>query len=183
MEEWVKAGYQLLARGEMDGINVERLARVLKANKSGFYYYFGNREEYYKSLVRYHIERAQIVAAQIQQCNTIDPDVLHVIVKEKIFFLVEAQLLVKGKPLKTKVDTSEAGRIITDELVALWRKHNEPFTDLKNALKTADTIRHFFYARLDAQNINYKSLHVLAGEIMALIYLRSNDSTLKKVFE
>jgi len=165
VEKWIKAGYALLATNEIDGINIERLARALNANKSGFYHYFGTREEYFKNLVRYHIQRAQIVAAEIQQCDTIDPDLLMMIVKEKIFFLVEAQLLVKGKPLKAKIDTTEAGRIITDGVVALWRKQNESFTDVESALATVDIIRHFFYARIDAQNINYQFLHVLAEEI------------------
>jgi len=168
VEKWVKAGYALLATDEIDGINIERLARVLKANKSGFYHYFGTREEYFKSLVRYHIHRAQIVAAEIQQCDAIDPDLLLVIAREKVFFLVEAQLLVKGKPFKAKIDTTEAGRIITDSVVTLWRKQNESFTDVEGALATVDIIRHFIYGRIDAQNINYQFLHVLAEEIKVI---------------
>ena len=165
IDKWVKAGYQLLATDEIDGINIERLARTVNANKSGFYHYFGTKEEYFKNLVSHHIQRAQMVAAQIQHCDTVDPDLLRVIVKEKIFFLVEAQLLVKGKPLKTKVDTNEAGRIIADEVVALWRKHNDPLTDMKSALANVDSIRHFFYARINPRNISYKYLHGLIDEI------------------
>jgi AcrR family transcriptional regulator len=168
IEKWVKAGYQLLATDEIDGINIERLARALKANKSGFYHYFGTKEEYFKHLVRHHIRLAQRVAVEIQHCNTIDPDLLLVIVKEKIFFLVEGQLLVKGNLLKGKVDTTEAGRIVTDEVVALWQNLNEPFTDWKSALATVDIIRHYFYARIDAQNMNYKFLHTLAEELKGM---------------
>ncbi|HTE32714.1 MAG TPA: TetR/AcrR family transcriptional regulator [Chryseolinea sp.] len=168
IEKWIKAGYQLLATDEIDGINIEKLAKALKANKSGFYHYFGSREEYFKSLIKHHIDRAQLVAAEIQHCETIDPDLLMVIVKEKTFFLVEAQLLLNGKHLKVELDTTEAGRIIADELVALWRKHNEPSGDLKGALATVDIFRHFFYARVDAQNISYKFLQGLLEEIKGL---------------
>jgi AcrR family transcriptional regulator len=168
IEKWVKAGYQLLATDEIDGINIEKLAKTLNANKSGFYHYFGTREEYFKQLVKHHIERAQIVATAIQHCEKIDPDLLMVIVKEKIFFLVEAQLLLKGKPLKATFDTTGAGRIIADAVVALWRKHNAPVNDLKGALATVDIIRHYFYARINAQNISYKFLHGLLEEIKAM---------------
>ncbi len=41
VEKWIKAGYALLATDEIDGINIERLARALNVNKSGFYHYFG----------------------------------------------------------------------------------------------------------------------------------------------
>jgi AcrR family transcriptional regulator len=174
-EKWVKAGYQLLATDEIDGINIERLAKTLKANKSGFYHYFGTKEEYFKNLIKHHIDRAQIVANEIQHCETIDPDLLMVIVKEKNFFLVEAQLLLKGKPLKSKFDTTEAGRIVADEVVALWRKHNEPVHDLRGALSTVDIIRHFFYARIDAQNISYNFLHKILEEIKGLPNMHTYD--------
>lgn len=183
IEKWVKAGYQLLATDEIDGINIERLARTIRANKSGFYHYFGTKEEFFRNLLRHHIHTAQMVAAEIQRCDTIDPDLLHVIVKERIFFLVEAQLLVKGKPLKTKIDTTDAGRIIADEVVALWRKHNEPLTDLKIALANVNSIRHFFYARINAQNINYKHLHVLTEEIKGLLNLHMRKDTQDKQAE
>jgi AcrR family transcriptional regulator len=182
-EKWVEAGYRLLATDEIDGINIERLARVLKANKSGFYHYFGTREEYFKSLINHHIDRAKIVATEIQHCERIDPDLLMVIVKEKNFFLVEAQLLLKGKPLKVKFDTTEAGRTIADEVVTLWRKHNEPVTDLKGALATVDIIRHYFYARIDAQNINYKFLHGLLEEIKGLPNVHIYANTMVKETE
>jgi AcrR family transcriptional regulator len=43
---WIKAGYKLLGTEGMDGIKVERLARILDLNKSGFYHYFGTMEFY-----------------------------------------------------------------------------------------------------------------------------------------
>jgi AcrR family transcriptional regulator len=177
IEKWIKAGYQLLATDEIDGINIEKLAKALKANKSGFYHYFGTREEYFKHLVKHHIDRAQVVAKEIQHCERLDPDLLMVVVKEKNFFLVEAQLLLKGKPLKAKFDTTEAGRIIADEVVALWRRYNEPINDLKGALATVDLIRLYFYARIDAQNISYKFLHELLEEIKGLPNMRVYEFT------
>jgi AcrR family transcriptional regulator len=164
-KKWVEAGYRLLATDKLDGINIEKLAKTLKANKSGFYHHFGTREKYFTQLVTHHIDRAQNIATQMQECKTIDPDLLRLIVKEKNFFLVEAQLLLKGKSLKAKVDTSQAGRIIADELVALWRRHNEPVNDLKGALATVDLIRHYFYVRIDGRKINYPFLYQLLKEI------------------
>ena len=41
---WTEEGYRLFAKEGLDGIQVERLARILSLNKSGFYHYFGDLE-------------------------------------------------------------------------------------------------------------------------------------------
>ncbi|HTF17237.1 MAG TPA: helix-turn-helix domain-containing protein [Chryseolinea sp.] len=169
IDKWLKVGYELLAAEEIDGINIERLARTLDANKSGFYHYFGTKDEYFKQLIGYHIRRAGVVASEIQRCNAIDPDLLHVVVREKLFFLVESQLFIKGKPLKNKVDATVAGRLVTDEVVALWCRQNETPSSYRVLPGTVNIIRHFFYGRIDAHNVSHKFLHVLVGEIRAML--------------
>jgi len=36
IDAWIKAGYKLLGKEGVDGVKVERLARILQLNKSGF---------------------------------------------------------------------------------------------------------------------------------------------------
>jgi AcrR family transcriptional regulator len=43
---WTEVGYALFAEEGLDGIQVERLARILKLNKSGFYHYFRDLDGY-----------------------------------------------------------------------------------------------------------------------------------------
>ena len=55
---WLEQGYLLFAEEGIEGIQIERLARILQLNKSGFYYYFGDLEGYYAELLKLHEERA-----------------------------------------------------------------------------------------------------------------------------
>jgi hypothetical protein len=48
-----RAGYELLSTDGMEGIKVERLARNLALNKSGFYHYFKAMDVFVKSLLRH----------------------------------------------------------------------------------------------------------------------------------
>ena len=51
---WTEVGYDLFAHEGLDGIQVERLARILQLNKSGFYHYFGDLEGFCMELFALH---------------------------------------------------------------------------------------------------------------------------------
>jgi AcrR family transcriptional regulator len=161
---WVKAGYKLLGTEGTEGMKIERLARILKLNKSGFYYYFGSMESYVARLLEYHTEQAKTISEEITGCENIDPDLLLVIVKYKEFFLVESQLLVKSRPWPFGGNFDEAGQIVSNILLPLWRKTSGLQVDSRAAMGYLNIIRHFFYARIDREHINYEFLHELTSE-------------------
>jgi AcrR family transcriptional regulator len=164
IDTWIRAGYELLGAEGMDGIKVERLAKILNLNKSGFYHYFGTMESYLKRLLHHHVNLAKTIASELSNCQNIDPALLLLIVKHKAFFLVESQLLVKSRPARCTEDVDEAGRIVNKELLPLWRKTSDIPEDSSAALGFLNIIRHFFYARMDPDNVNYAFLHGLAAE-------------------
>ena len=164
IETWIEQGYKLLGAEGFDGIKVERLARLLNLNKSGFYHYFGDRQSYLEALVQYHIGLARSIAVEISGLRNIDPDLLYLIVKHKLFFLVESQLLVKGRHALNCRNIDEAGDIINKELLALWGNTQGVPGDMSVAYGYLNIIRHFIYARIDAKNISYDFLHKLSVE-------------------
>jgi len=164
IETWLKAGYVLLGTEGLDGVKIERLARVLNLNKSGFYYYFKTMEGFVKSLLHYHVHVANNVAAEIKLCETIDPDLLLLMVRHRSFFLVDAQLLVKSRLAHSGADVDEAGKIITNELLLFWQRNNEATGNTAGSFAHLNIIRHFIYARIDPDNVTYEFLHDLAAE-------------------
>ena len=161
---WVKAGYKLLGTEGTEGMKIERLARNIKLNKSGFYYYFGSMESYVSSLLEYHVEQARTISKEIAECDNIDPDLLLVIVKYKEFFLAESQILVKSRPWPFSGNFDEGGKIVSDVLLPLWKKTSGLQVDSRAAMGYLNILRHFFYARIDHEHINYKFLHELTSE-------------------
>jgi len=174
---WISTGYKLLGTEGMDGIKVERIAKILALNKSGFYHYFGNMESYMKCLLQYHVSMARKISSEIARCQNIDPDLLRLVVKRKGFFLVESQLLVKSRPTHVDEDLDEAGRIVNDELLPLWRKMRHLPEDPSAAIGLLNIIRHFFYARMDGEHINYEFLHALTVETQVIL-----DKTMARQF-
>lgn len=175
IETWIKAGYKILGAEGVDGIKIERLAKILKLNKSGFYYYFGTLESYLKSLLQYHTGHAQNIAVEIGICKNIDPDLLHLIVKHKGFFLVEAQLLAKGKQPNAMYDVDEAGQLINKALLQLWKNTGELPGDPAVLLDYLNILRHFIYSRIATETINYEYLHTLAAETRAVLEKVTTD--------
>jgi len=183
-DRWIKAGYNLLAREAADTINVERIAKLLNANKSGFYHYFGTREAYFKELLVYHTRAAEDVAKEIALCKSIDPDLLRVVIKFKSFFLVESQLLMKSKSFHVDEDADVAGRIIGRALVECWNKIGGAPMDPAVVQAYLDIIRHFFYVRINADSMNLEALQELAnktklvlGRVMSDKEINSKDAS------
>jgi len=168
-EAWVKAGYGLLGEEGIEGIKVERLARILQLNKSGFYHYFGSMNIYLQHLLEYHVNVARLVAEEVAGCENLDPDLLQLIIKHKAFFLVESQLLVKCKPSQFGSELDEARRIVNEKILPLWRTATPLPEDVTAALAYLNIILHFFYARLHADKMSYEFLHSLAIETKGVL--------------
>jgi len=168
-EAWIKAGYDLFSNEGFESLKVERLARSLDLNKSGFYHYFGSMNVYLKCLLEYHVSLAKEVTEEIASCKNLDPDLLRIMIRRKSFFLVESQLLVKCKPTQFGQDISNAAKIVTIELLPLWRKFIQLPQDSTVAIAYLNIILHFFYARINSENMNYEFLHSLTFETQEVL--------------
>lgn len=155
---WVKAGYEVYGREGIEGVRVERLARSLSLNKSGFYHYFGSMRMFIETLLQYHVEAAKGLIDEIRRCDKLDPDVLHLMVRNRYFFLVEAQLLLKPKPQAYVYGLHDAGGIINKEWLPLWTKAAQLPDDPSVALSYLNLILHFFYAGIGNENFTYEFL-------------------------
>jgi len=166
---WINVGYELLGSDGLEGMKVERLARMLKLNKSGFYYYFGSMQSFVKGLLEHHVAIAKVISDEMATCNNFDPDLLMVIVRHKNFFLVESHLLVGSKACAFDGDFDAASRILLPQLLPLWRKSSGQDFEPATALAYLNMIRHFFYSRIDQAHINYEHLHNLTAETRGVL--------------
>lgn len=164
---WIKTGYKLLGTEGIEGIKIERLARILNLNKSGFYYYFGTLESFVKQLIEYHVDMAKTVAGEIAVCDNIDPDLLLLVIKHKFFFLAESQLLVKNRHVD--LDVEEAGKIINGGVRSLWSRITGAADDPRVSFAYLNMIRHFLYARIDERNMTYEFLHQMTVETKEIL--------------
>ena len=90
---WTEVGYNLFAEEGLDGIQVERLARILQLNKSGFYHYFGDLDGYCEELIKVHKRKTDLYLEDVATVKSIDPDFLMLLVKYKVPVMFQLQLL------------------------------------------------------------------------------------------
>ena len=161
---WTEEGYSLFAKEGLDGIQVERLARILGLNKSGFYHYFGDLDGYFEELIRLHKRKADLYLLDVADVKSIDPEYLQVVVKHKTSVMFHIHLLRRqNNPsfYKTAQVIDEREDILLQEL---WSEylgiHEHP--DL--AIRYFNIVRDMFYARMSHRNMNYPFLHHLMTE-------------------
>src|SRR5687768_4221977 len=127
---WTEAGYDLFAAEGMDGIQVERLARILQLNKSGFYHYFGDLDGYCEELIKLHKKKADLFLADVSTVKSIDPDYLQLLVKYQTGVMFHLQLIrSKDNPLfyKTAEKIDQQEEILLGELWSDYLGiHNHP---------------------------------------------------------
>lgn len=166
---WIEEGYSFFANEGPNGIQVERLARVLKLNKSGFYHYFGDMDGYYEKLLEHHQKMAQLYLEDIRSIGTIDPEYLHLLVQYKVTTLFHMQLLRnKDNPAFMKrlemVDNEE--RVVLQDL---WSDflglHDKPTL----AMQYFDIVNAMFYARIRPDNFDYPFLQTLSTKARDLV--------------
>lgn len=165
---WIEEGYNLFAKEGLEGIQVERLARILQLNKSGFYHYFGDLEVYCAELLCMHEKKADVYLSEIKRIKTIDPEYLLMISKHKVSILFQMQLIRNKNPTFYKI----AETIDQNENVIL-RKVWSDYIGFQNnpdlAIRYFNIVRDMFYTRMSFQNLHYPFLHNLMTEAKDLI--------------
>ena len=176
---WTEQGYSLFAEEGLDGIQVERLARILQLNKSGFYHYFGDMDVYCSELLRLHEKKVDNYFHEIRRIHTIDPEYFQVVAREKVIMMFHVQLLrCKNKPAFYKVaemlDQKE-GEILSD----LWNEYLGFNGNADLTLRYFDIVRDKFYTRVSLQNLTYEFVRDLLTEAKMLVQqMTERDVTL-----
>ena len=90
--KWLETAYNLLATNGPEGVRIEAIARILDANKSSFYHFFGTMEIFYDELMLHHLDSIDIALHECQNAGSLDPEYLNCVVDHKVAFMVQVQL-------------------------------------------------------------------------------------------
>jgi AcrR family transcriptional regulator len=85
-------GYKIFADEGPEGIQVERLARMLGVSKSSFYHFFVDKEIFVSELIKLHLKHAQRYVAEIKKLDNFDPEFIDLLVAGKEIILFHRQL-------------------------------------------------------------------------------------------
>lgn len=164
---WIDAGYFIFSEEGPSGIQVERIARDLDRNKSGFYHFFGDRENYLELLMKEHLGRLDLLSYQIRQIKQFDPEYLDFLMRNRDTVLFQMQLVRnRENPLFGRTLEQFSVRI-TAAILPIWSSYLG--TTVTVSGKLWGIIRDTFYSRVTPDNFNFEWMSELSMEVRNLV--------------
>jgi AcrR family transcriptional regulator len=166
---WLKAGYVLFAEDGFAGIQIERLARILGHNKSGFYHYFSTVDIYNDALLDLHLKKVKVFLVRLKEIETVEPGYFQLLIDYKVSLMFQAQL--------TRIKNGQSARNIVEFvdrsqdaiLMPLWYRYLGIDVQETTAMQYFDIVRHMFYSRVDFKQLDYDFLQDLIGDARRVI--------------
>lgn len=166
-EAWVIVGYELFGEDGMEGLQVERLARVLGLNKSGFYHYFKTMDNFLHSLMARHHQNVDEMVLGMASIKKYDPDYIHFLVKNRLTVLFHMQLL-RDRHIKLFWDTyNQVNHKINHGVMELWAAEIGLPKDV--AEHFYNIVREIFYSKVTSKNLNFDFVHQVLWDAKLLI--------------
>jgi AcrR family transcriptional regulator len=166
---WIEAGYNLFAEEGHEGIQIERLARITRLNKSGFYHYFGDSQEFFKHLIKEHDRYIENVLEAISNLETYDPGFFNLMLQYKYICFFHIQL-VRNRHVRIFLEAHERNNKRIDALTIPFFSREVGLPE-HVAIPYYEMMRDMFYTRVDFKTMNYEFLHSMMEKFKNMIPL------------
>jgi AcrR family transcriptional regulator len=174
-QAWIEAGYDLFSQEGYDGIQIERLARIVDLNKSGFYHYFGDRETYFKHLMQHHLNNADLQVKDVQSLHNFIPGYIQYMLHFSTPVLVNMQLVRESHHPLFATTFVEVNKKVDPATLPLWADFIGIPENPGLAFRYFEFFRDMFYARLNKDNLNYEFIHATCMEAKDICYEFKNS--------
>lgn len=174
-KKWLEVGHELFALDGPDGIQVERLARVVGLNKSGFYHYFGSRDIYFEELLSSYNKIIDEYISEILSLKSFE-EYLALMIKYRTTVLFHVQLS-RNTDKKIYREIFEKNNQRIEKLVIpLWSAYIQ-LAQPNLAHKYFELVRDMFYSRVNQKNLNIEFLQQLGTEAQTFLkQLQKNET-------
>ncbi|MEL7251271.1 MAG: TetR/AcrR family transcriptional regulator [Bacteroidota bacterium] len=167
-DKWIQVGYENFALHGPASLKVERLAKQLQRNKSGFYHYFSDTEIFIQVLLDHHFAQAKILAEKEAQCETQD-ELIDILVSHKEDLLFNRQLRIHRENPQYDSCIESVSSIANPAIIGIWSK----IIDLGDQSYLAALVFRLgienFYLRITAENLNHAWLKDYFAEFKKLV--------------
>jgi len=117
---WILAGYELFAKEGPKGLKIEVMSRMVNKNKSSFYHHFADLEVFTEFMLKYHLEKAKIIAERGSNCKNVIPQLINLFLefKEDLFF--NRQLRINRNDIEFKDCFEKTSKLVGDAMAGIW---------------------------------------------------------------
>jgi AcrR family transcriptional regulator len=166
---WIICGYEIFSRKGPDGLKIEVLARKVNKSKSSFYHYFANIEIFTEILLEYHLEKAEIISKRENECKSINPELLNVLIEFKQDLLFNRQLRVNRNVIEFKNCFEKASKKVAESIIEIWAKD----LNIKNNSYLAEIILKLtlenFYLQITEETMTFDWLQNYFKELQNMV--------------
>lgn len=166
---WIEVGYHVFATEGPGGLKVEVIAREVGKSKSSFYHHFADMEVFTYLLLDYHQTQARRLAALEKACASIDPELIAVLVDNRIDLLFSRQLRVHREVEIYRSCFEQSNAEVAEAFMELWAKE----LGLEGRMALArDFFFHAlenFYLRITPEDLNEQWLRAYFAESKQLV--------------
>jgi AcrR family transcriptional regulator len=163
-EKWIEHGYKQFALFGIDCLNVEKLAREIGYNKSGFYHYFVDREMFLYELTDHHVKVNEQFREEISKLEKFDPGYLVLVIKYKTAVMVQMQLRKHSDVLLFQETFNDVWKKNEKVLLPLWASYLKITDNLPLASELWVIFRDIFFMRVTNENFNLHFIKYLLNE-------------------
>ena len=166
---WIVEGYTIFSSEGPTGLKIERLARKVQKSKSSFYHHFADLEIFTDCLLRYHLERAAIVAEKESQCQNVVPELLEVIVEFKEDILFNRQVRIHRNQPNFKASLEQVNGLIGGSILDIWAD----FLGLQGNSHLAQMVLRLtlenFFLQITPETLTYTWLSEYADDLKCMV--------------
>lgn len=176
-KNWLDLGYELFSEEGHEGLQVERLSRILGKNKSGFYHFFGDKDTFLMKLMAMHLKREEAMISKLGKIKNLNETFLDLIIENQKTIMFQTHL-VKNRGLKLFLDTYvEVNDRVEKAIIPIWSKFIKVSPEV--ATRYWRVIRDSFYARVTSHSFNQEWLSKFVEEAKSILVEAQKDAISK----
>ncbi len=169
LQTWIDNGYALFAREGLEGIQVERLAKILNLNKSGYYHYFGSQDVYLEQLMNHHFQLADPLAKDMRKIRQFDPDFFQTLLRYKTPVMVHMQLVRNRHHPSLEKTFVKVNNLVDPAVVPSFPEFIGMPGQIELGRKYFELSRDMFYSRITEDKMNEEYLRSLLYEVRKVL--------------
>jgi AcrR family transcriptional regulator len=177
-KSWLSVGYKLFGEDGPEGIQVERLARILQLNKSSFYHFFVNKEIFINQMLQMHERIANELTEEIFKLESFDPGLINLLMEYKDTVLFHRQLIRNSQFPDYKKIFDDINHKIDRAVLPLWQ--DEVNLSKESAFTLFEMIRDTFYSRMNPKNMSADTIRSVVNESKLFLFQMQKDGKLPK---
>jgi AcrR family transcriptional regulator len=162
IQNWIEAGYEMLSVNGPDGVQVEKLARMLGLNKSGFYHLF-------TSMVQYHSRMNEQFCNEISSANSFSPGFLNLVIKYRTSVLVQMQLRKHSDVPMFRDAFQAAKKRNAPFIIPLWENYLKISGNPALSEELYTIFQDVFFMRIANEDLTFKLADGIAMNFLRII--------------